>query len=92
MLTLSNPDGCDKDGVELILVENKETHTAIKWHKWKQPGTVVVDDATVLVCECPKAGDVCNCFISIICNYLRAQTCPICGARICWVRNDWWLQ
>ena len=50
---------------------------------------VVVYDATVFVCKRPKTEDVCNGFIVVIVNDVRAHRSPICGARIWRVRDVW---
>ncbi len=61
-------NGCGKDGIGLIMVENKETNAAVKRHEGEQPSDVVVDDTAILVCKRPKTEDICYGFIAIICD------------------------
>jgi hypothetical protein len=55
----SNPkNGCDEHGIWLKVVEDKETDTAVEWHKRKQAGKVLVHDTAIPVGEGTKTEDV----------------------------------
>ncbi len=88
-------NGCGKDGIGLIMVENKETNAAVKRHEGEQPSEVMVDDTAILVGERPKTEDICYGFIAIICDDIGAQLHAVRRAGVGWddvghkKRQDW---